>query len=103
MKIGRPDCSVFSSCICWRKASCNTGIREGPWRRPVCRIRAMEGNSKRTTRQPVPASPLAMAAMNGLSIAAPAPRASSTVTGAASEPSTTVAPVATKGRRKADS
>ena len=27
MKIGRPGCSVFSSCICWRKASCNTGIR----------------------------------------------------------------------------
>jgi len=34
-----------------------------------------------------PASPLAIAAVNGLSIAAPAPWASSTVTGAASGPS----------------
>ena len=32
----------------------------------------MEGNSNRTTRQPAMASPLAIAAMNGLSSAAPA-------------------------------
>jgi hypothetical protein len=47
----------------------------------------MEGNSTRTTRQPVPASPLAIAAMNGLSIPSPAPWARSTVTGATSVPS----------------
>ena len=46
----------------------------------------MEGNSKRITRQPIPASPLTIAAVNGLSIVAPAPWASSTVTGAASGP-----------------
>ena len=56
MIIGRPGCSVFSSCTCWRNAFSNTGIRSGPWRRPVSRIRAMEGNPMRTTRQPVPAS-----------------------------------------------
>jgi len=33
--------SPFSSCTSWRKASCNTAIRSGPWRRPVSRIRAM--------------------------------------------------------------
>ncbi len=47
----------------------------------------MYGNSKRTTRQPDSASPLAMAAMKGVSIGAPAPWASSTVAGAASGPS----------------
>ena len=72
MTIRRPGCSVFSSCTCWRNAFGNTGIRSGPWRRPVSRIRAMEGNPMRTTGQPAMASPLAIAAMNGLSIAAPA-------------------------------
>jgi hypothetical protein len=60
--------------------------REGR-RRPVSRIRAMKGNSNRTTLQPAAASPLAMAAMNGLSIGALAPWASSTVAGASSGPS----------------
>jgi hypothetical protein len=31
----------FSNCTCRRNDSCSTGIRSGPWRRPVSRIRAM--------------------------------------------------------------
>src|SRR5260370_27730033 len=62
-----------------RHASSSTASRSGAPRRPPSRRARMYGNSKRTTRMLVFASPSAIVFMNGESIMAPAPCARTTI------------------------